>query len=404
MLQSESIIAIIMLFILLPASRLIHRFVYSLFDMFDRGNMIDEAAEGMVENTWKMMTLGRGMWNLLGKMYEGFTDARRGAGVGPGNGGGGGNGFDPSPHSPDRLASALANQNSQVNGISSIRAGLNNGIGQFENGVERNDGLMLNGNLQNEGPIQQYGHLPESRYLHEAQLQKQSLADNREMDTGRLMATGTDNNVVPFSPFSMEGRRNNAVFIPERNRTSLQANTGIRRRVPTPSLGVASSVVRPSGLNPLQASRAISTPPKVVPISRPTGATVKPSPANVAQIRPTTTSLNSSNSPKINATRPEPVRIQPVKSTIGAEARASQGPFVQSATPYSGVSQSISRSETSVSKPPSVAQLSTPSFNTSTSTVTQSRAASEPDKQKDTPIFSDNTIFKMNNYTERNEG
>jgi hypothetical protein len=394
-----------MLFILLPASRLLHRFIYSLFDMFDRGNVMDEAAEGMVENTWKMMAAGKGMWNLFGKMYDGFKDARSKTGGNPWNGGDGGGGFSPSPHSPDRLAGVL--QNSQVNGISHAGAGINNSFGQLENGVERNEGLALNGNLQNETPFQQYGHLPESQYLHEAQMLTQSLAENRQMANGQLMATGTDNRDISFSPFNMEsGSKDNAVFIPFRNRSSSQGQAGFRQRNPIPSSSVGPraslSTARPGGVSPLQVSRAVSAPPKVVPINRPAGSTTNSVPANISQIRPKTSSTNLTNTSTFNTARPEPVRIQPVKSTIGSESKVSQGnidrPSIHSTTPYSGINSNIGRSS-------NTSQLSTSSLSTLSSPNIQSRSDLQSDNSKDTPIFNDNTLnIKINPPVERNEG
>ncbi|WP_188623254.1 hypothetical protein [Caldalkalibacillus thermarum] len=218
MFQFTFIQALFLLFILLPAGRFLRRFIYALFDMFDRGNPIDEA--------------GNSLWATSQMLKSAF----RTVGIGKmafGKGGGGGGGSSPGPISgspaqpagtPDRLT-GIGNERSLGNmgdmdiaakaGKTPLTASGNNGsltATGNDGSVSFGDGVSplseLHGMETNSPKI--YGYLPEHQT---GQMQKdfnqpvqQGVQQGLEnMTKQSLSATGTDGMAV----WRTSGRENN---------------------------------------------------------------------------------------------------------------------------------------------------------------------------------------------------
>lgn len=399
MFQSDIVIAIVMLFVLLPAARLIRRFVYAIFDMFDRGNPVDEAGQSMMSTMNTLMGLARTAG--IGKMVFG-------------RGGGGGGPSAPSNisgrgSSPDRLGGISNEQNINPHGEGRLGIGASGPSVKGESTIGDSITGAIGKDIQNEGAIQQYGHLPENRHLPTPEWQNQSLME-RGLEAGRLLATGTDHqpNIIPFRSGEF---RNSAVPVAERGRPTIQAMGGIQRGVQSARISSSAGIgagSRTASYRGTGYSRVSSAPPNIVPIKsagtpRVTGNLNR---SNIAQVTPNVTRLDSQIARNITSVRPSPVRIQP------AGGNQISRPSIQPVTPYAVGGQNSFRPQAgTVVQRPSNFTNSSPGPDSS---IGQSRLTSSDTSQHNrqdihiqqamnTPIVRQEPP-KIRNYTERNEG
>ncbi|EGL83775.1 hypothetical protein CathTA2_0676 [Caldalkalibacillus thermarum TA2.A1] len=138
MFQTDFVIALIMLFILLPAARFLRRFIYALFDMFDRGNPIDEAGKSMGLTYLKAKEGFRGLKGIANIAREAF---------------GGGKGGGPSPSGPVASGPSGGGRGDGMSGImNETNAAGSNG---FENRLGKTGGAMagIGGALESQGAM-----------------------------------------------------------------------------------------------------------------------------------------------------------------------------------------------------------------------------------------------------------
>lgn len=175
MFQFDFVVALVMLFILLPAGRFVRRFVFALFDMFDRGNPIDEAGKSSLTAARTLMNLTKTAG--IAKMAFG---GGRGGGGGPGpsspsaNTGGSG---------PDRMAGIMNEQQ-----LSVIDGGMTQTSASGLNTLSEKSGKTSEARYENQPDlsVSQEADIPKTYgYLPEQQLEKDSIAE-------QFKTTGTD--------------------------------------------------------------------------------------------------------------------------------------------------------------------------------------------------------------------